>query len=125
MIQDIQRYNQIIHTALAADSLSKLKHCLSRQVEMKDGLERTNRTAEKILDIQVKIALDAKRNQVLKDFGQVNPRGEYEINEAYGMASPAFSSRKVQSLTTSTQLRLQGSGAVVYLVLGSQSFLQP
>ncbi|EWG53640.1 hypothetical protein FVEG_17152 [Fusarium verticillioides 7600] len=122
MIQDIQRYNQIIHTALAADSLSKLKHCLSRQVEMKDGLKRTNRTAEKILDIQVKIALDAKRNQVLKDFGQVNPRGEYEINEAYGMASPAFSSRKVQSLTTSTQLRLQGSGAVVYLVLGTTAY---
>jgi hypothetical protein len=39
---------------------------------------------------------------------------------AYGMASPAFGSRKVQSLTTGTQLRLQGSGAVVYLVLGSQ-----
>ncbi|KAF5568552.1 heterokaryon incompatibility protein het-E-1 [Fusarium napiforme] len=82
MIQDIQRYNQIIHTALAADSLAKLKHCLSRQVETKDGLERINRTAEKILDIQVKIALDAKRNQVLKDFGQVNPRGEYETNDS-------------------------------------------
>ncbi|QGI80890.1 hypothetical protein CEK25_007619 [Fusarium fujikuroi] len=80
MIQDIQRYNQIIHAALAADSLAKLKHCLSRQIEMKDGLEKINRTAEKILDIQVKIALDTKRNQVLKDFGQFNPRGEYETN---------------------------------------------
>ncbi|KAF4434747.1 Vegetative incompatibility HET-E-1 [Fusarium acutatum] len=65
MIQNIQRYNQIIHTALAADSLAKLKHCLSRQIEMKDGLEKINRTVEKILDIQVKIALDAKRNQIL------------------------------------------------------------
>ncbi|KAF5587381.1 heterokaryon incompatibility protein het-E-1 [Fusarium pseudoanthophilum] len=82
MIQDIQRYNQIILTALAADSLAKLKHCLSRQVEMNDGLERVNRTAEKILDIQVKIALNAKRNQVLKDFGQVNPRIEYETNNS-------------------------------------------
>ncbi|KAG4276095.1 hypothetical protein FPRO04_07819 [Fusarium proliferatum] len=80
MIQDIQRYNQIIHTALAADSLAKLKHCLSRQIEMKDGLEKINRTAEKILDIQVKIALDTKSNQVLEDFGQFNPRGEYETN---------------------------------------------
>ncbi|KAG5747965.1 hypothetical protein H9Q69_004957 [Fusarium xylarioides] len=32
MIQDIQRYSQIIHTALAADSLAKLRQCLSRQV---------------------------------------------------------------------------------------------
>ncbi|KAF5692288.1 heterokaryon incompatibility protein het-E-1 [Fusarium circinatum] len=80
MIQDIQRYNQIIHIALAADSLAKLKDCLTRQVEMKDGLQKVNRTAEKILDIQVKIALDAKRNQVIKDFDQVNPRGEYETN---------------------------------------------
>ncbi|KAI1039132.1 hypothetical protein LB505_007530 [Fusarium chuoi] len=82
MIQDIQRYNQIIHTALAADSLTKLKHCLSRQIEMKDGLEKINRTAEKILDIQVKIALDTKRNQVLEYFGQFNPRGEYETNDS-------------------------------------------
>ncbi|KAF5601296.1 heterokaryon incompatibility protein het-E-1 [Fusarium pseudocircinatum] len=41
---------------------------------------------------------------------------------AYGMASPAFGSRKVQSLTTGTQLRLQGSGAVVYLVLGTTAY---
>ncbi|KAH7253578.1 uncharacterized protein BKA55DRAFT_593274 [Fusarium redolens] len=80
MIQDIQRYNQIIHTALAADSLALLKYCLSRQAEIKDGLDKIKGTAEKILDIQVKIALDAKRNQVLRDFGQVNPRGEYETN---------------------------------------------
>ncbi|KAF4497299.1 Vegetative incompatibility HET-E-1 [Fusarium agapanthi] len=80
MIQDIQRYNQIIHIALAADSLAKLKDCLTRQVEMKDDLQKINRTAGKILDIQVKIALDAKRNQVIKDFDQVNPRGEYETN---------------------------------------------
>ncbi|KAF5540700.1 heterokaryon incompatibility protein het-E-1 [Fusarium mexicanum] len=80
MIQDIQRYNQIIHTALAADSLAKLKDCLTRQVEIKDGLQKINRTTEKILDIQVKVALDAKRNQVIKDFDQVNPRGEYETN---------------------------------------------
>ncbi|KAF5609957.1 heterokaryon incompatibility protein het-E-1 [Fusarium subglutinans] len=80
MIQDIQRYNQIIHTALAADSLAKLKDCLTQQVEIKDDLQKINRTAEKILDIQVKIALDAKRNQVIKDFDQVNPRAEYETN---------------------------------------------
>lgn len=87
MIQDIQRYNQIIHTALAADSLTKLKHCLSRQIEIKDGLEKINRTAERILDIQVKIALDTKRNQVLEYFGQFNPRGEYETNDSlrYGL----------------------------------------
>jgi hypothetical protein len=87
MIQDIQRYNQIIHTALAADSLALLKYCLSRQAEIKDGLDKIKGTAEKILDIQVKIALDAKRNQVLRDFGQVNPRGEYETNRKlrYGL----------------------------------------
>ncbi|SCO81639.1 uncharacterized protein FRV6_05852 [Fusarium oxysporum] len=80
MIQDVQRYSQIIHTALAADSLAMLKHCLSRQDEIKNGLDKINLTAERILDIQVKISLDAKRNQVLRDFGRVNPRGEYETN---------------------------------------------
>ncbi|KAH7212246.1 hypothetical protein DER44DRAFT_808063 [Fusarium oxysporum] len=80
MIQDVQRYNQIIHTALAADSLAMFEHCLSRQDEIKNGLDKINLTAERILDIQVKISLDAKRNQVLRDFGRVNPRGEYETN---------------------------------------------
>ncbi|KAF4953124.1 hypothetical protein FGADI_6274 [Fusarium gaditjirri] len=80
MVQDIQRYTQVIHTALAADSLAKLKYCLSRQAEVKGGLDKISRTMERILDIQVKITLDTKRNQVLRDFGQVNPRGEYEIN---------------------------------------------
>ncbi|KNB00212.1 hypothetical protein FOXG_03829 [Fusarium oxysporum f. sp. lycopersici 4287] len=80
MIQDVQRYNQIIHTALAADSLAMLKHCLSRQDEIKNGLDKISLTAERILDIQVKISHDAKRNQVLRDFGRVNPRGEYETN---------------------------------------------
>ncbi|KAI3588105.1 hypothetical protein IWW34DRAFT_798055 [Fusarium oxysporum f. sp. albedinis] len=69
MIQDVQRYNQIIHTALAADSLAMLKHCLSRQDEIKNGLDKISLTAERILDIQVKISHDAKRNQVLRDFG--------------------------------------------------------
>ncbi|KAH7487177.1 hypothetical protein FOMA001_g4902 [Fusarium oxysporum f. sp. matthiolae] len=80
MIQDVQRYNQIIHTALAADSLAMLKHCLSRQDEIKNGLDKISLTAEMILEIQVKISHDAKRNQVLRDFGRVNPRGEYETN---------------------------------------------
>ncbi|KAJ4121861.1 hypothetical protein BFJ63_vAg9422 [Fusarium oxysporum f. sp. narcissi] len=80
MIQDVQRYNQIIHTALAADSLAMLKHCLSRQDEIKNGLDKISLTAERILEIQVKISHDAKRNQVLRDFGRVNPRGEYETN---------------------------------------------
>ncbi|KAM0084401.1 hypothetical protein ACKRZS_003393 [Fusarium odoratissimum] len=80
MIQDVQRYNQIIHTALAADSLAMFEHCLSRQDEIKNGLDKINLTAERILGIQVKISLDAKRNQVLRNFGRVNPRGEYETN---------------------------------------------
>ncbi|TVY78042.1 hypothetical protein Focb16_v007255 [Fusarium oxysporum f. sp. cubense] len=93
MIQDVQRYNQIIHTALAADSLAMLKHCLSRQDEIKNGLDKINLTAERILDIQVKISLDAKRNQVLHDFGRV------------------FGIPKVQILTSGTLLPVQGSGA--------------
>ncbi|RKK24883.1 hypothetical protein BFJ65_g2805 [Fusarium oxysporum f. sp. cepae] len=89
MIQDVQRYNQIIHTALAADSLAMLKHCLSRQDEIKNGLDKISLTAERILEIQVKISHDAKRNQVLRDFGRVNPRGEYETNRKLSHTSSA------------------------------------
>ncbi|CVK86058.1 uncharacterized protein FPRN_06345 [Fusarium proliferatum] len=125
MIQDIQRYNQIIHTALAADSLAKLKHCLSRQIEMKDGLEKINRTAEKILDIQVKIALDTKRNQILEDFGQFNPRGEYETNNRLRHDLTGLWLTQGPEFDCWYSTQLQGSGVVVYLVLGSLSFLQP
>ncbi|KAF9768497.1 hypothetical protein IL306_014207 [Fusarium sp. DS 682] len=87
MIQEVQRYNQIIHTAVTADSLAKLIHSLSRQAEIKDDLGNIQRTTERILDIQVKIALDAKRNQILRDFGQINHKVEYETNRKlrYGL----------------------------------------
>ncbi|RFN48582.1 vegetative incompatibility protein het-e-1 [Fusarium flagelliforme] len=80
MIIEIQRYKQIIDTALAADSLAKLNVCLSQQTEIKNKLDEVQQTAEKILDIQVKIALDGKRDRILKDFGKMNPRQEYETN---------------------------------------------
>ncbi|KAJ4013720.1 hypothetical protein NW766_005959 [Fusarium irregulare] len=69
-----------IQAPLAADSLAKLNVCLSQQTEIKDKLDGVQQTVEKILDIQVKIALDAKRDRILKDFGKVNPRQEYETN---------------------------------------------
>ena len=80
MIAGIQRYKQIIDTALAADSLAKLNICLSQQTEIKNKLDGVQQTVEKILDIQVKIALDGKRDRTLKDFGKVNPRQEYDTN---------------------------------------------
>ncbi|KAF5568472.1 heterokaryon incompatibility protein het-E-1 [Fusarium phyllophilum] len=81
-LHDCHQLLRRLEIALAADSLAKLQQCLSRQVEMKDDLGKINRTVEKILDIQVKIALDVKRNQAIKDFDQVNPRGEYETNNS-------------------------------------------
>ncbi|KIL90713.1 hypothetical protein FAVG1_06449 [Fusarium avenaceum] len=82
MILEIQRYKHIIDIALASDTLAKLNICLSRQSEIKDSLGEVQRITEKILDIQVKIALDAKRDKVLKDFGRVNPRQEYDTNRS-------------------------------------------
>ncbi|KAI6754067.1 hypothetical protein HG530_013243 [Fusarium avenaceum] len=82
MILEIQRYKQIIDIALASDTLAKLNLCLSRHSEIKDSLEGVQRITEKILDIQVKIALNAKRDKVLQDFGRVNPRQEYETNRS-------------------------------------------
>ncbi|KAM0474204.1 hypothetical protein ACHAP7_007891 [Fusarium lateritium] len=82
MILEIQRYKQVIDIALASGTLAKLNLCLSRHSEIKDRLDGVQRITEKILDIQVKIALDAKRNKVLQDFGQVNPRQEYETNRS-------------------------------------------
>jgi hypothetical protein len=80
MILEVQRYKQIIDTALAVDSLVKLNLCLSQQSEIQNKLDGVQQTTEKILDIQVKIVLDAKRDKVVKDFGKVNPRQEYETN---------------------------------------------
>jgi hypothetical protein len=80
MIMEIQRYKQIIDTALIVDSLVKLNVCLSQQTEIKNKLDGVQQTVEKIMDIQVKIALDGKRDRILKDFGKINPRQEYETN---------------------------------------------
>ncbi|KAM0354400.1 hypothetical protein ACHAPU_001444 [Fusarium lateritium] len=82
MILEIHRHKQIVDTALASDTLAKLNLCLSQQSEIKRHLDSMQHTTEKILDIQVKIALDAKRKKILRDFGKADPRQEYDTNRS-------------------------------------------
>lgn len=78
ILQEIQRHNQTISLALAADSMSQLRKCLSRQEETSNRVKDLQATAKQILDIETKIFLDEKRRRVLQLFSKVNPRSEFE-----------------------------------------------
>ncbi|KAH7165235.1 ankyrin repeat-containing domain protein [Dactylonectria macrodidyma] len=78
MLQEIQRHNQTISLALAADSMSSLRKCLSRQEETTDRVKDLQVTAKKLLDIEMRIHLDERKRRVLQLFSKVNPRSEFE-----------------------------------------------
>lgn len=77
ILQEIQRHNQTISLALAADSMSQLRKLLSRQEETSNRVKSLQVTAKQILDIETKIFLDEKRRRVLQLFSRVNPRSEF------------------------------------------------
>ncbi|KAF7552035.1 hypothetical protein G7Z17_g4568 [Cylindrodendrum hubeiense] len=78
ILQEVQRHNQTISLALAADSISQLRKCLARQEETTKRVKDLQVTAKKILDIEIKILLTAKRRRVLQLFSKVNPQSEFE-----------------------------------------------
>ncbi|KAK7420773.1 hypothetical protein QQX98_002577 [Neonectria punicea] len=80
MLKDIERHKQTINIAIAADSMSKLRECLSRQQDANTKLNDLQVITKVILDIQTRISLDTKRNLVLGFFTKVNPRSEFEMN---------------------------------------------
>lgn len=80
LLEGLRRHKGTLELALAADSLNKLRLCLSRQDEVHDRVKDIQSTAGKLLDIQTRIAIDKKKSEVLKFFLRTNPRDEYETN---------------------------------------------
>lgn len=78
-MENLRKQQQLIGVALAADSMSKLTECLTRQKVMSDGVESIQAVTKQVLDIQTKIVLDEKRQKVLKSFIKANPQSEFEL----------------------------------------------
>ncbi|KAJ4253821.1 hypothetical protein NW762_010216 [Fusarium torreyae] len=81
MLQAISRHKQTINIALAADSISKLQLCLSRQEETGKEMRQLSRNVKEVLDIETRISLDKRRQDILNTFIKTNPRSEFEINK--------------------------------------------
>ncbi|KAH7310848.1 ankyrin repeat-containing domain protein [Stachybotrys elegans] len=81
LLQELQRHKQTIDLALAAESLARLKLCLSRQGEIGGQLDDLGQTTKKILDIQTRVILDEKKKDVLKFFMKVDPTPEFQTNK--------------------------------------------
>ncbi|KAF4965115.1 hypothetical protein FSARC_7054 [Fusarium sarcochroum] len=82
MLHAVSRHKQTINIALAADSVSKLQLCLTRQEETGKGIQQLEREVRKVQDIQTRISLNQKRKDILNTFIKANPRNEFEINKS-------------------------------------------
>ncbi|KAM0426320.1 hypothetical protein ACHAPT_008360 [Fusarium lateritium] len=80
ILQEVERHKQTMELALAADSLSNLRLLLSRLSITNSGVDKLQETVDKILDIETKIRLDTKRENVLEFFTKVNPHSEFDTN---------------------------------------------
>ncbi|KAH6898097.1 hypothetical protein B0T10DRAFT_577585 [Thelonectria olida] len=80
ILQAVQRHKQTIDLAVAADSLSKLKLCLSRQAVTNDCLNDIQATVNKILDLGTKTYFEKRKKNILDAFMKANPFREFEAN---------------------------------------------
>ncbi|KAF4332836.1 ankyrin repeat [Fusarium beomiforme] len=81
ILQAIGRHKQTITIALNSDSLTKLQLCLSRQEETRKEIRELKEQVRRVLDIETKISLNEKRQEVLSTFTKTNPRLDFETNK--------------------------------------------
>ncbi|KAF6812597.1 ankyrin repeat protein [Colletotrichum musicola] len=79
-LKEIQRHKHIISIAVAAESLSKLMLCLSRQDDANVRMEKLQLTVDQLLALQNKTDLgkEKKKREVLDFFSKYNYRSEFE-----------------------------------------------
>ncbi|KPM46456.1 hypothetical protein AK830_g205 [Neonectria ditissima] len=82
ILEAVTRHKQTISIALAADSISKLNICLSRQEATGKSIDDLQKNVKKIFDMQTTISLNKKRREVLNTFNKVDARPEFENNKA-------------------------------------------
>ncbi|KAH7323128.1 ankyrin repeat-containing domain protein [Stachybotrys elegans] len=80
LLHDIQRHKQTLDLAVSADTLAKLKMCLSRQDETKAQLNDIYSLTQKVLNTQTKMELDERRRKILDYFSKISPDSEYQTN---------------------------------------------
>ena len=77
LLEEISRHKETMTLALSADSLKKLLQALSKQSEISDGIDHLHR---KLTEIETRITLDKRRNDVLNFFMRYNPQPHFEMS---------------------------------------------
>lgn len=80
ILEEVHRPKQTIDLAIAADSISKLKLCLSRQAATADSINNLLVTVNKILDLRSTTYFEKKKGQVFELFMKFNPHKEFDTN---------------------------------------------
>lgn len=80
ILQDLERQKQTIDLALGADSLKSLTLLLSRQSTANSDVSQLKDDVKQILDIETRVVLGKKREDVLEFFAKANPYSEFDTN---------------------------------------------
>lgn len=88
LIEEINRHQRVITVALSADSITHLQQLLSGQDELRSGqddlragIRALREDFNEQREIETRIALDAKRKEVLQFFGSVDPTEKHETSK--------------------------------------------
>ncbi|KAI0873130.1 hypothetical protein GGS24DRAFT_517948 [Hypoxylon argillaceum] len=83
LIENLQRHKQTINLAIAADSLEKLRTCISSQEDSTNKLDHIQTTVAEILDIQTRISLDRTTREVLRFFDRdINNASVFDMHKS-------------------------------------------
>ncbi|KAK3367752.1 hypothetical protein B0H63DRAFT_455822 [Podospora didyma] len=80
LLAELSRHKETISLALAADSVSAIAKCLSRQDEIVRRMSNIQGLIDQNLDITTRIALDSNHSKVLDSFLTVNPQHNLEMS---------------------------------------------
>ncbi|KAL4747397.1 hypothetical protein BDW72DRAFT_209650 [Aspergillus terricola var. indicus] len=77
LLGEISRHKETMLLALSTDSLKKLLQALSKQSEMSNGIDHLHR---KLTEIETRITLNKRRNDILNFFMRYNPQPHFEMS---------------------------------------------
>ncbi|TDZ24444.1 Vegetative incompatibility protein HET-E-1 [Colletotrichum orbiculare MAFF 240422] len=81
LLDDVRRQKQVIDTAIAADSLGKMRSILSNQEKISAEMSDIQTAAQQILDNQAQVFADKQKKAVFDFFSKIDHRAEFEKNK--------------------------------------------
>jgi hypothetical protein len=80
LLAEVEKHKANINLALSGNTLSVVLKALSRQEDVAIGLEKIAKSQNERWEIQNRIRLDQKRQQVLDFFGRIDPSSNHRMS---------------------------------------------